>query len=472
MTNLWGSRFSEPMADAMRRFSTSLPVDRRLAREDLAVSRAHAEALRDAGLLDNASHEALLAAIARVEAGLDDARFLREPPHVADGHEVAEDVHSAIEARLVALCGEPARRLHAGRSRNDQVATDVLLWLKHASMEVEAPLLDLERALVSQAERHAGLATFAYTHLQRAQPVLLAHHLLAHVAALDRDVARLRDARARADRSPLGAGACAGSSLPLDREAAARRLGFARVAVNSIDAVSDRDWAVEFVATCALAMAHLSRLAEELVLWSTAEFGTARLADAWCTGSSMMPQKRNPDVAELVRGRAARVQGDLVSLLSLLKGLPLAYNRDLQEDKAPLFDAADTTRDCARALAAAVATAEFAAPRAAGPDFAAATDLAEELVRRGVPFREAHERIGQLVAACERGGRGLPDATDAELAAAGLGGLDRALLTAAGSIAAKRTLGSTNPAEVARAIAEAKARLTDESAAALIDRQR
>jgi argininosuccinate lyase len=290
----------------------------------------------------------------------------------------------------------------------------------------------------------------------------MAHHLLAHFEALDRDVGRLQDARARADRSPLGAGACAGSTLPLDRAANAERLGFARVSENSLDAVADRDWAIEFVSACALIMTHLSRIAEELVLWSSQEFAAAKIGQAWCTGSSMMPQKRNPDVAELVRGKASRVHAALLSLHSLLKGLPLAYNRDLQEDKEPLFDASDTTRDCARLLAAAVASVELKAPSAGALDFSAATDLAEELVRRGIPFREAHERVGTLVTTCEQAGRSLEEATDDELNAAGLEGFDRALLTPLGSVRAKKTLGSTSPDEVARALSKAKARLPAE----------
>ena len=452
---MWGGRFTEPLDAAMRRFSTSLPVDRRLVRHDLAVSRAHAAGLHEAGLLGEGDLRALDEALAVVEGEVAAGTF---PP---DGSSDAapEDVHSAVEARLIELCGDPARRLHAGRSRNDQVVTDVLLWLKEASVDVEAAVREVQASLVDRARVHEDVLGFAYTHLQRAQPVLVAHHLLAHFEALDRDVERLRQARDRADRCPLGAGACVGSGLPLPRAANARRLGFARVATNSMDAVADRDWAIEFVSACALVMTHLSRLAEDLVLWSTQEFATARLGDAWCTGSSMMPQKRNPDVAELVRGRAARVHGALVTLHVLLKGLPLTYNRDLQEDKQPLFDAADTTRDCARLLAAALASATFTAPEARGSDFSCSTDLAEELVRRGVPFRSAHESIGRLVAACERDGRGLPEATEDELAQAGLAGVDTALLTPRGSVLAKRTLGSTAPSEVASALADAERRL-------------
>jgi argininosuccinate lyase len=455
MSELWGGRFSEPIDETMRRFSTSLPIDRRLVRQDLEGSRAHAAGLVTAGVLDAQQLEELVAALDRIDEEVTAGTF--PPPDDAPG--VPEDIHSAVEARLVELVGDLGRRLHAGRSRNDQVVTDVLLWLRDAAADLVEALRGVQRALVDVADAHRDVVVPAYTHLQRAMPVLIAHQLLAHFEALDRDVGRLQDAAARADRCPLGAGACAGSTLPLPREENAKRLGFARVAENSLDAVSDRDWAIELVGACALAMTHLSRVAEELVLWSSQEFGVARIGDAWCTGSSMMPQKRNPDVAELVRGKAARVHGDLLALHGLLKGLPLAYNRDLQEDKEPLFDAVDTTLDCARLLGAAIASTTLRAPRAAGPDFSAATDLAEELVKRGVPFREAHERVGALVSSCERDERGLEEATDEELSTAGLEGVDRELLTALGSVRAKQTLGSTAPDEVARALARARERL-------------
>jgi len=455
MTKLWGGRFRAELEPELRRFSTSLPFDRRLAAHDLEGSRAHATALRDAGVLDEAELRALSAAFDRIDAEIAAGTF----PPPAEGDSVPEDVHSAVEARLVELCGETGRRIHAGRSRNDQIVTDLLLWLREASVRVEASLRELQLALVDAAAEHDEIVIPAYTHLQRAQPVLLAHHLLAHFEALDRDVDRLRDARRRADRCPLGAGAAAGSSLPLDREKTAERLGFAGVAANSLDAVSDRDWALEFVSACAIALDHLSRLAEEIVLWSTREFGMLSLADEWCTGSSMLPQKRNPDVAELVRGKAARVHGDLVTLHSLVKGLPYAYHRDLQEGQEPLFDAADTAEACARMLAGAIGGATFREPAPDPRDASAATDLAEELVRRRVPFREAHERVGRLVAACEADGRGLAEATDPELEGIGLAGLDRAVLTPRGSVAAKRTLGSTAPSEVARALKEARERL-------------
>ncbi len=452
MSDLWGGRFQEELNDTLRRFSSSLGVDRRLVLYDLTGTKAHAAALQDAGVLSSAEYDTILTGLAQIAAEVRAGTF----PPAADATPLPEDVHSAVEARLVALVGETGYKVHAGRSRNDQVVTDVLLWLKDASFEIERAVRDVQDALMTKAEEYHAAIVPAYTHLQRAQPVLLAHHLHAHFEALERDLGRLRDTGLRADRCPLGAGACAGSSFPLDRHATAERLGFAAVSGNSIDAVADRDWAIEFVSVCALIMTHLSRLAEEVVLWSSEEFGRARLADAWSTGSSALPHKRNPDVAELVRGKAATVAGDLITLHGLLKGLPLAYNRDLQEDKAPLFRAADTTRDSARVMAGAIASIEFKPPRMDGPDFSTALDLAEELVRRGVPFRTAHHAVGRLIQTLETSGRGLPEATDQELAALGAAGIDRRLLTAQGSIESKQTFGSTSPAEVRREVEEAR----------------
>ncbi len=455
MSDLWGGRFQEGLDDTLRRFSSSLDVDRRLVLYDLTGTQAHAAALKDAGVLSDTEYDEILEGLAQIAAQVRAGAF----PPGPDATPLPEDVHSAVEARLVELIGETGHKVHAGRSRNDQVITDVLLWLKDAAFEIERAVREVQSALIAKAEEYRTVIVPAYTHLQRAQPILLAHHLHAHFAALERDLDRLADAGRRADRCPLGASACAGSSFPLDRHATAERLGFAQVSGNSIDAVADRDWAIEFVSVCALIMTHLSRLAEEIVLWSSEEFGRARLADAWSTGSSALPHKRNPDVAELVRGKAAAVAGDLLTLHGLLKGLPLAYNRDLQEDKAPMFHAADTTRDCARVLAGAIAGMAFRPPQAGGPDFSTALDLAEELVRRGMPFRSAHHAVGRLVQALEASGRGLPDATDQELAAVGAPGLDRRLLTAQGSIESKRTYGSTSPAEVARELEEARSLL-------------
>ncbi len=457
MTDLWGGRFAEPLADEMRRFSSSYAVDYRLASYDLIGSMAHAHALHDAGILDQAQLKTLLAALDQVATEVRDGTFA---PGQGNEEPLPEDVHSAVEARLVELCGDIGKRLHAGRSRNDQVVTDMLLWLRDASLEIESSVRQLQQTLVTLAERYQDLVIPSYTHMQRAQPVSLAHQLLAHFEAFDRDVGRLRDARARADRCPLGAGAGTGTSIPVDRQATAARLGFSRVATNSVDAVADRDWAVEFVSACALIMTHLSRLAEELILWSAVEFGVARIGDAFCTGSSMMPQKRNPDAAELVRGKTARVLGDLQTLLTLLKGLPLGYNRDMQEDKEALFDASDTTGAALAIMASMLRSTEFQAPASPGLDFMGATDLAEELVRRGVPFRVAHQRVGQLVQRCEADGRGLAQATADELASAGVSDLDPSILTPAGGVMAKKSQGSTAPKEVASALAEAKTTLS------------
>jgi argininosuccinate lyase len=407
--------------------------------------------LHAAGVLDDAQLDDLVSGLAQIAAEVQAGTF-----GPANGADLPEDIHSAVESRLVELCGENGKRLHAGRSRNDQVVTDVLLWLRDASAGIEASVRGLQHALVKSAERYQSLVIPSYTHMQRAQPVSLGHQLMAHFEALERDIGRLADARRRADRCPLGAGAGTGTTIPLDRRATAARLGFSQVARNSVDAVADRDWAIEFVSACALIMTHLSRLAEELILWSSEEFGTARIGDAFCTGSSMMPQKRNPDAAELVRGKTARVVGSLTTLFVLLKGLPLGYNRDLQEDKEALFDAADTTNAALEIMAAVLDSTEFRPSNTPGPDFMGATDLAEEMVRRGMPFRVAHQRVGALVQQCEAVGVGLSEASREALEDAGVSDLDPATLTPAGSVAAKRSQGSTAPAEVAQALIDAK----------------
>ncbi len=456
MSDLWGGRFQEELNDTLRRFSSSLGVDRRLVLYDLTGTKAHAAALQDAGVLSSAEYDTILTGLAQIAAEVRAGTF----PPAADATPLPEDVHSAVEARLVGLIGETGHKVHAGRSRNDQVVTDVLLWLKDASLEIERAVRDVQDALMTKAEEYHAAIVPAYTHLQRAQPVLLAHHLHAHFEALERDLGRLRDAGRRADRCPLGAGACAGSSFPLDRHATAERLGFAGVSGNSIDAVADRDWAIEFVSVCALIMTHLSRLAEEVVLWSSEEFGRARLADAWSTGSSALPHKRNPDVAELVRGKAATVAGDLVTLHGLLKGLPLAYNRDLQEDKAPLFRAADTTRDSARVLAGAIASIEFQ-PATHGwaglldrARFGGRTGPARYSVPHGASRRRAVDSgLGSIRSGPVGGHRSrVGYARRAH-------GIDRRLLTAQGSIESKRTYGSTSPAEVRREVEEARSML-------------
>lgn len=455
MSDLWGGRFEGPMADLMRRFSSSLPVDYRLARYDVIGSKAHAKGLKQAGVLSDEQHQDLESAFEKIEAEIAEGAF----PGIGADDPLPEDIHTAIEDRLVELTGELGYRIHAGRSRNDQVVTATLLWLKEAGAELEDAVLELARTLLSQAERHPDTVIPAYTHLQRAQPVLLAHHLMAHVTALERDAERVGDALRRADRCPSGAAASTGTSIPLDRDAIASELGFARVAENSMDAVADRDWALETVSACTTIMTHLSRLSEELVIWSSDEFGLVKLAEGWCTGSSAMPHKKNPDVAELVRGRAARVLGALVSLHGTLKGLPLTYNRDLQEDKAPLFDALDCTTDCLAALTEALAGAEFFGAHPIEPDFTAAMDLAEELVVRGKPFREAHGMVGELVKRLEQDGRGLPQVTGAELEALGASDLNPDRLTWRGCLEAKKTSGSTHPAQVTAELRAARERL-------------
>jgi argininosuccinate lyase len=392
MSTLWQGRFGGGPADELLAFTVSLPVDQRLAVDDLAGSRAHVRGLARAGILTNDEAAVVLAALDRVGDELVSGRFTFEPTD--------EDIHTAIERRVTALAGAAGGKLHTGRSRNDQVATALRLWCKRELAAVARRVLTLQRTLHDRA-REAGAAYLpGYTHLQRAQPVLLAHHLLAHGWALARDVDRLLDCRRRADVSALGAGALAGSSLPLDPDATADDLGFASRFENSLDAVSDRDFVAEALFALSLVAVHLSRMGEEVILWSTDEFGFVRLDDAYATGSSMLPQKKNPDIAELARGKAGRVIGDLTGLLATLKGLPLSYNRDLQEDKEPLFDAVDQLSLGLTAMAGLYGTLTFDLAHmqaAADSPYAAATDLAELLVDRGTPFRDAHALVGALV---------------------------------------------------------------------------
>jgi argininosuccinate lyase len=401
---LWHGRLGDTPADELLAFTESLSVDRRLAAEDLAGSRAHVRMLGRVGLVTPDEVDAVLAALATVEAELSDGSFTFAPTD--------EDIHTAVERRATELAGAAGAKLHTGRSRNDQVAADLRLYLLWAGRGLARSIHDLQTTLLDRAVDAGGRYLPGYTHLQRAQPVLLAHHLLAHFWALARDVERWRDQLPRVSVSPLGAGALAGSSLPLDPDSVAEDLGFARRFQNSLDAVSDRDFVTEAIFTCTLTMVHLSRLGEELVLWSSDEFGFASFADEYATGSSMLPQKKNPDIAELVRGKTGRLIGDLTGLLATLKGLPLSYNRDLQEDKEPLFDALDTCGLALRALRGVVATVTFhddAMRAAADEPAAAATDLAEHLVATGVPFREAHATVGALVRRAEEQGLPLSD---------------------------------------------------------------
>jgi argininosuccinate lyase len=395
MTKAWGGRFEGATDPAVERFTASIHFDQALARYDIRLSLAHARMLHHRGLLsaeyERAIRQGLEAILAEIEAGslpLDPA---------------LEDIHMAVEARLRDKIGAAAGRLHTGRSRNDQVATGLSLYLREAAAAAQRGLLGLREALLARAREHLDTVLPGYTHLQRAQPVRLAHHWLAFVEMLSRDGARFRDLGGRLRLSPLGAGALAGTTLPLDPAETAEALGFDAPPRNSMDAVASRDAALEFLAAAAIAMVHLSRLAEELVLWSTAEFGFVELSDAYSTGSSLMPQKKNPDVPELVRGKSGRAIGNLVALLTVLKGLPLTYNRDLQEDKQPVFDSAATLRDSLEVMAGAVATLRVDTARmreAASDPLLLATDLAEALVRAGVPFREAHEAVGKIVQHC------------------------------------------------------------------------
>jgi argininosuccinate lyase len=389
---LWQGRFAGGPADELLAFTVSLPFDQRLAADDLDGSRAHVQGLTRAGILGDDEADLVRAALDRVGEELRAGTFAFEPGD--------EDIHTAIERRVTALAGPAGAKLHTGRSRNDQVATALRLWCKRELTEIAQRMVALQRVLLERAREVGPAYLPGYTHMQRAQPVTLAHHLLAHGWALARDVDRLADCRRRLDVSPLGAGALAGSSLPLDPDYTAAELGFAARFENSLDAVSDRDFVAEALFVLSLLAVHLSRMGEEVILWSTDEFAFARLDDAYATGSSMLPQKKNPDIAELARGKAGRVIGDLTGVLATLKGLPLSYNRDLQEDKEPLFDAVDQVSLALAAMAGLYRTLTFDLVRmqqAADSPYAAATDLAELLVDRGVPFREAHALVGALV---------------------------------------------------------------------------
>ena len=455
-STLWHGRFAEAPADALMAFTESLSFDRRLATYDIAGSRAHVRMLAKQGIVSDAERDAVLLALDTVEGEIADDAFTFLPSD--------EDVHTAVERRVTELAGPPGAKLHTGRSRNDQIATDLRLWWRDAGREIGRRIVGLQAVLVDRAAEAGEVYLPGYTHLQRAQPVLLAHHLLAHFWALDRDVDRLTDALVRADVSPLGAGALAGSSLPLDPTATADELGFARTFENSLDAVSDRDFVAEALFVLAMTQVHLSRIGEEVVLWSSEEFGFVRLADAYSTGSSMMPQKKNPDIAELARGKAGRLIGNLAGFLATLKGLPLTYNRDLQEDKEPLFDAFD---QCSRALVALeglLATAAFVderAMQAADDPTMVATDIAEWLVARGMPFRDAHAIVGNVVRQSIE--RGVP--MDELLETHPDLGPEAVELLAAGVAVTRRTTpGGAGPEPVARQLVKARERLDDHRA--------
>jgi argininosuccinate lyase len=443
------------VSDLVKRFTASVAFDQRLAHHDITASLAHARMLAACGIIGRDD-------LAGIERGMAAVRREIEGGTFAWSID-AEDVHLNIERRLVKLVGEAGKRLHTARSRNDQVATDVRLWLRDEIDAADTLLAQLQEALLAQAERHAALVMPGFTHLQVAQPVTFGHHLMAYYEMFERDRARLADCRKRVNVLPLGAAALAGTTFRIDRERVARELGFEGVAANSLDAVSDRDFAVEFCAHAALAMVHLSRFAEEIVLWMSPRFGFVRLPDRFCTGSSIMPQKKNPDVPELVRGKSARVIGDLTALLALMKGQPLAYNKDNQEDKEPLFDAVDTLKDSLAVFAEMVAGMEPVpeAMRAAALEgFATATDLADYLVRKGVAFRDAHGIVARAVREAEAVGcdlSGLPLAVLKRFSPA-IGDDVFDCLSLEGSVAARDHSGGTAPAQVTAAVARARKR--------------
>jgi argininosuccinate lyase len=452
----WSGRFKEPVDEQVKRFTASVAFDQRLAKYDIEGSLAHARMLAATGILRRRDLAAIERGLARVRREIEAGTF--------DWSIDAEDVHLNIERRLTALVGDAGKRLHTARSRNDQVATDLRLWLRAEVDQVLKLIVALERALIDQAQRHAGLVMPGFTHLQVAQPVTFGHHLLAYVEMLERDRERLTQARSRMNRLPLGAAALAGTSFKIDRKRVARELGFEALAENSLDAVSDRDFAIEFCACAALVMVHLSRLSEELILWTSPRFGFVRLPDRYCTGSSIMPQKKNPDVPELVRGKSARVIGATVALLTLMKGQPLAYNKDNQEDKEPLFDAVDTVKGSLSVFAGLVAGLQPVprAMRAAVMEgHATATDLADYLVRKGLPFRDAHEAVARAVREAERVGVDLAALPLAKLRTFSkkIGADVKSVLTPEGSVAARNHIGGTAPSQVRAAAARARKRL-------------
>jgi len=408
----WSGRFDKPTDKAVEEFTASIHFDARLIEHDIRGSIAHARMLGKQGILTTEDTQEIIRGL---EAILEDWRRGK-----IELDPSAEDVHMNVEKLLAERIGEAAGKLHTARSRNDQVAVDIRMYLKEEIDAISDAACDLQRVLLDLARKHKTDVMPGCTHMQHAQPLLLAHHLLAYFWMLARDRERLEDCRKRVDIMPLGSGALAGTTFPLDREFVAKELGFSRISQNSVDAVSDRDFAAEFLAACSIIMVHLSRLSEEIVLWNCPEFGFVELDDAFTTGSSIMPKKKNPDVAELVRAKTGRVFGDLMAMLTLQKGLPLSYNRDLQEDKEPIFDAADTVKASLSIYAGMLRTAKFNTARmaaAARGDFSTATDLADHLARKGIPFRKAHEMVGKLVARCIREGKVLEDLTAADIRA-------------------------------------------------------
>ena len=457
-STIWGGRFGAGPAAIMTRINASIGFDKRLYAQDIAGSKAHCSMLMARGILSRKDGKAILAGLDAILREIEAGRFRFDPR--------LEDIHMHVEARLRDLIGEAAGRLHTARSRNDQVATDFRLWVRDAVDRLDAGLVDLQRALVDQAERHAATVMPGFTHLQVAQPVTFGHHLLAYVEMIARDRDRLAAARRRMNQSPLGAAALAGTSFPIDRNMTARALGFAAPMANSLDAVSDRDFALDYLAAAAVCATHLSRFAEEIVIWSAPQFGFVKLSDAFTTGSSIMPQKRNPDAAELVRAKSGRILGALTALMVVMKGLPLAYGKDMQEDKEPTFDAADAIELCVAATAGMVRDLKPDVARlraAAAGGFSTATDLADWLVQKlGLPFREAHHVTGRIVRLAEQKGCGLEALTLKDLR-----GIEPRIrrevfrvLGVDNSVNSRRSLGGTAPARVRAEARRWRRRLT------------
>lgn len=454
---MWGGRFGEGPGVIMREINASIPFDKRLWQEDIAGSKAHADMLAANGIITASDNAA-------IQSGLDSIYAEYAANGVPEDLSL-EDIHMVTETRLRALVGEPAARLHTARSRNDQVATDFRLWVRNATHEIDAGLRALQSALVTRAEEHADSIMPGFTHLQVAQPVTLGHHLMAYYEMTKRDRSRFADCRSRLNQSPLGAAALAGTSFPIDRAATALALGFDGPMANSLDAVSDRDFALEFLTAAAQTALHLSRLAEEMIIWASQPYGFISLPDAWSTGSSIMPQKRNPDAAELVRGHAGRIIGCMNSLMITMKGLPLAYSKDMQDDKPPVFEAYDLLALSIAAMTGMVANVTFNTPRmreVAGSGFSTATDLADWLVRAcGMPFREAHHVTGSVVKSCEARGISLSDITVDDLSAVNpaLAGCNLPDLSIEGSVNSRTSAGGTAPMRVKEAINIAKKEL-------------
>ena len=457
----WSARFNEPMSDLVKRYTSSVFFDKRLGLLDIQGSLAHAAMLAAQNIISQDDLAAIRQGMTQIRGEIERGEF--------EWKLDLEDVHLNIEARLTALIGDAGKRLHTGRSRNDQVATDIRLWLRAEIDGIVVLLADLRRAMLDLAEQHAATIMPGFTHLQVAQPVTFGHHLLAYVEMFTRDTSRMQDCRKRMNYLPLGAAALAGTSYPIDRHLVAKELGFDGICANSLDAVSDRDFAIEFTAAAALVMTHVSRLSEELVLWMSPRIAFIDIADRFCTGSSIMPQKKNPDVPELARGKTGRVNGHLMGLLTLMKGQPLAYNKDNQEDKEPLFDTVDTVVDTLRIFAemvAGISVKPDAMRAAALQGFATATDLADYLVKRGLAFRDAHEAVAHAVRICVDRGCDLADLSleqmraDLPNVAALIGDDVFDYLTLEGSIASRNHPGGTAPEQVRKAIAAARAALS------------